>query len=999
MVEQNLVINTKGNGLSKNVDNKGELKSENAVAFQSAAVDDEKEQIMASLNITAETFYAIGAWVLDGHSQEAIVSILKQPIVAEYINAINNKTDIFSGYTKNADMIVFGELYDKYSKMTGLSQEILDETDFNNTVLSEDTLWNSFKATNKDANWAMTQLTALYKFRQADSMGKSIQKTISAFSVDSKGLGKSFIEVGLKLDDIKTERESGKITNIEKLYNESIGGLAVQYSLETVNQLFSKFYPYLLPESYNKVTFDEYLQVTFKDNLTVEQREKEFRDFYNHMKAGVYAHMLKQSGMDLYARRKELMYGENSVGKRIQELQKTTKNPFLIKLNPYVATIVGDPDTVSMRSIGGELFTEDDLYVGFLDLFNKPETRQLAKDLIDYFYINGGSQKAREYAKFIPTGFMVASGYADTLRSVNLFNFQPILGETEEFLQNYIRNNPGKAPQLNDGDYNIDADGRVTVTNDQFTYVPKNGDGISMPIPYVTIAEKKDNKTVSKLYMYHSGSYVEIPRLGFTTSNYSGTEYGSRYSAIDSNAVKQKVQNPNTVQEPVRQEASTEPIIPNTTKVTSNDFEALNINKVNSKEDIKITLSIINNSTSRALLDLLDKVGEVTLEVTPGNSSYKAGKITIDSRIDDSFVLQTKVLHEVTHAVTSRIINKILQDPNKPNFERLSESQKLAFIRLNKTFSTLRQSVIDGKVPGLNKKGLAIFEAKIAALKAGDTEIDFTPDDVKYNAYSNLKEFLAEAFSNTTFQKQLDAMKFTEDRSMLQKLLEDIANFLNKFASDYNKDNVLAAVLYDGFTLASDIEVEIIAKKPKILFTVEKALKKQTFRGKPLLFQEILSDKDKPVAARNRGNDILINIPLLQQKYEEKAWLTPATQKDGSKATPLDPNTFNSFNEFFTFVLLHEIKHDSIFKQEGETTGQYEDRINTAALIDLNTNYKRDVTLEELASIIPTEDLSVSLPQDLGMDNLEFIKDLNKEERIEYRKLLNDDILKVKCNG
>ena len=1166
MNEQNLVIHKKGNGLSKNVDNAGNLKSENAVAFQSASVDDEKEQIMASLNITAETFYAVGAWILDGHSQEAIIGILTQPIIVKYINSVNNKTDIFSGFTKNADKIAFEELYEKYSKMTGLSQESLNDVDFENVILSEDTLWNSFKASNKNANWAMNQLAALYKFKQADGMGKSIQKTISAFSVDSKGLGKSFIEVGLKLDSIESEKASGKITNIEKLVNNSIGGLAVQYSLETVNKLFSKFYPYLIPDSYNKVTFDEYLQITFKESLSTEQREKEFRDFYNHMKAGIYANMLQESGVDLFSRRKELMYGANSVGKRVQELQKTTKNPFLIKLTPYVSPIVGDPDTVSMRSIGGELFNEDDLYVGFLDLFNKPETRQLAKDLVDYFYINGGSQKAREFAKYIPTGFMVASGYADSLRSVNLFNFQPVLGSSKEFLQNYIRNNPGKAPQLNKGDYTMDADGRVTITSDQYTYTPKEGDS-DMPIPYVTIAAKKEGKTTLKLYMHENGVYVEIPRLGFTTSNYSGTEYGSKYSAVDSNAVTQRVTNPNTTPQAVKQEASTLPIIPNTTKVASNDFEALNLNKVNSKEDIKVTLSIINNSTSRALLELLDKIGGLTLEVTPGNSAYKAAedKINIDSRISSYSVLQTKVLHEVTHAVTSKIINKILKDPNKPNFQGLSESQKLSYMRLNKTFTGLRQSVIDGKVPGLTKEGLEIFEAKLAKLKAGQTGVDFTADDNKYNPYINLKEFLAEAFSNELFQKELDAMKFTEDKTMLQKFLEDIATFLNKFTAGYNKDNVLAAVLYDGFTLAADVELDIIIKKPKVLFTPEKAFNQKTFRGKPLVFQEILSDKDKPVGARNRGNDVLLNMPLLYQKYLEKAWLTPATQKDDSKATPLDPNTFNSFNEFFTFVLLHEIKHDSIFKEEGETTGQYEDRINTAALIDLNTNYKRDVPVEELSgikreytpekitkknmpangifvfgsntegkhglgaaltakkefgaeygkakgpqgqsyavrtkmyqdgklveynnlteenkkqmdlmtiedlrdlrfealknpdkkyyvtllgtklagrtvqqmkdffqrmdsrlgipdniilpkefevraessdtqlvspeeldNIMPIEDLSVSLPQDLGMDNLEFMKDLNKQERTTYRKLMNDGTFKVKCNG
>ena len=132
--------------------------------------------------------------------------------------------------------------------------------------------------------------------------------------------------------------------------------------------------------------------------------------------------------------------------------------------------------------------------------------------------------------------------------------------------------------------------------------------------------------------MYDGGTYVEIPRLGFTTSNYSGTEYGSRYSAIDSNSITQKVQDPNTLQEPVRQVASTTPTIPNTTKVVNNDFEALNLHKINSKEDIKITLSIINNSTSRALLDLLNKTGDLTLELDAGKSVYKPdqNKIIID---------------------------------------------------------------------------------------------------------------------------------------------------------------------------------------------------------------------------------------------------------------------------------------------------------------------------------------------------------------------------------
>jgi exodeoxyribonuclease-5 len=57
------------------------------------------------------------------------------------------------------------------------------------------------------------------------------------------------------------------------------------------------------------------------------------------------------------------------------------------------------------------------------------------------------------------------------------------------------------------------------------------------------------------------------------------------------------------------------------------------------------------------------------------------------------------------------------------------------------------------------------------------------------------------------------------------------------------------------------------------------------------------------------------------------------------------------------------------------------------------------VSPEDITGAMPNEDLSVSLQQDLGMDNLEFMKDLNKEERAAYRKSMNDGTFKIKCNG
>jgi hypothetical protein len=75
-------------------------------------------------------------------------------------------------------------------------------------------------------------------------------------------------------------------------------------------------------------------------------------------------------------------------------------------------------------------------------------------------------------------------------------------------------------------------------------------------------------------------------------------------------------------------------------------------------------------------------------------------------------------------------------------------------------------------------------------------------------------------------------------------------------------------------------------------------------------------------------------------------------------------------------------------KSDGRITS--EDIIN----IDQLDNLEDSISYDDL---LP--DFSVSLSEDLGMSNLEFIRTLSKEDRESYRKLLNNDSLKIKCNG
>jgi nucleoside-triphosphatase THEP1 len=142
-------------------------------------------------------------------------------------------------------------------------------------------------------------------------------------------------------------------------------------------------------------------------------------------------------------------------------------------------------------------------------------------------------------------------------------------------------------------------------------------------------------------------------------------------------------------------------------------------------------------------------------------------------------------------------------------------------------------------------------------------------------------------------------------------------------------------------------------KTLKSLFSVEKAKKQLSFRKKPLEFvDKIPTTKDYVIGASNRGGKILLNEKALRDKYIEKAWSKNIpTLEDGSKITSLPENQFNSFEEYFTFVLLHEITHDILKIQEGETRGDYENRINAAALKELKESYILQLPNNNLTNI------------------------------------------------
>jgi hypothetical protein len=118
------------------------------------------------------------------------------------------------------------------------------------------------------------------------------------------------------------------------------------------------------------------------------------------------------------------------------------------------------------------------------------------------------------------------------------------------------------------------------------------------------------------------------------------------------------------------------------------------------------------------------------------------------------------------------------------------------------------------------------------------------------------------------------------------------------------------------------------------LVTIDAIAENPIFEGMAVEFvNEIATNKTTPVAMRNvnKGEKILMVAELMKEKFDNKAWISPAQQRDGSYATALNVDSFKTFEEFLTFALLHEAAHNYILQEPGETTGQYEDRINAEA--------------------------------------------------------------------
>jgi hypothetical protein len=793
--DSNGKVISRNNISSKNsVNNRTKL--EIVAAYQSASVDNEKEQLLEKINSNDYTFDAERAFAAVGFDEEFIVPLTAQDIMFEYVSEMSRAQDTINDeFIARPEETIVQKLIDKYASEGGITPVLLDSINDPEYPLTEKEMWDAIEQGNKDTNYYKTQIRVIAKFNKAREIGKEISNIQLTINTDSSGVSPSLIESNAKEQKVDKLSTNKFIANATNLLNDTINGYATNDALRTANKLWYTLFPYG-QRRVNDI-FDEIQLVTGKQMLTNDERYL----IFNNMKSFIYS---KQSlGLeteDMQSTRAKLFFDtkdNKSLASQIKELQKISKNPFILRLIVEPDMTGTKPSLIKYNAGAGENFDELSVYQGFTDLFLNPVTRELAQNMVTYFYLSGGIQQAIQFGKYIPNAYLTNIGFAKNLREVK-FDDENLLGinddktnyyEVSNFTKQYLQHNVGKAIRLKDDLSQIKS---IVKNNDKVITEFSSDSTIGKDL--LVTRQMPDNSTLSvlpefvnleyKLYQYTgNGKYILIDTLG----TFGYTEYDQNRFNVNSMILNNKSNKTIPTKQPKTDTRDSQEKGIN--EVANNQLPIDRVKKYN-LEDISDSLSIISSTSTNKLHRVLAKQILANLKNPPkvivsndptvrGSFNYSTNIITINPSTtysDEDF--EKVILHELIHNLTGYTIKEWQFDPTSVTKEQ--DRIITSLDRLSKAFiNKINEDPIKKKE----------FEDFIKAFKEGKGISEFQIS--KYYGAYDLREFVTMAMTDMDFQKILNNIPFNSTKTMLDRFIELVKNILNSIGFNITPGSLL----------------------------------------------------------------------------------------------------------------------------------------------------------------------------------------------------------------
>lgn len=477
------------------------LKSKVMEAFQSAAVDNEKEQILDKLNINSHTFACINAMVALGFEEDSIVAIISQDVVFEYVKRLVDASSSLADFDPKLRERLYDDIRANILDRLKITDTEADTLLMSYEDISTEELLKYIKEGETLPSYGIVQLSVLDKFLKLTDIGKKIASTARTVNVESAGLGPSFLatlekeEDVYRLQNITNAKEGAGIENAGNLVGDfivdsdnnrvtivpkTIQGFALVNSLFTANQVFSVRNKPLFPyKSGSFQTINYNLRYALnKADLRGKGSVELSKSFFDGATSFLYTKPDLFGIMNSSAKRKELFIDSKdniSTASYIHALQNTNYG----KVNPFIGRLTtsiqknGQPSLIKYNAAAGVNLDESGIYQGFVEMLldNKDitvvingknhniNTRALAIDLIHYTYLSGGIQRAIEFVKYIPIDLLDRLGFSEKLKDID-FNVAETFNISSyetfgTFEEQWIQHNPGRLPVKLIGDGSV----------------------------------------------------------------------------------------------------------------------------------------------------------------------------------------------------------------------------------------------------------------------------------------------------------------------------------------------------------------------------------------------------------------------------------------------------------------------------------------------------------------------------------------------------------------
>jgi hypothetical protein len=788
---------------------------------QSAAVDNEKDPILFYLNRNPVVAPALNALRQLGLEEDHVDYLLGQKEIRQFVEQVRNSKSILRGFSNTTEEFILDTLIENaeqnYLKTLSNAkdkEEYTRDRFYLHPTTPQDLAKNIFEKADP-----FITMAALVKFKQAFKLGRSLTQLQSAINIESRGVGKSVLEIRNKVEALVKLHKIKNIQNVTDVLGDftergfeptTVSGHVIKQGLLTAHQILNKENELFNYSSRSFVKAVNEFEAIAQKDMTDTQVEK----LWDELKSFLFA----QSIAD---KRKDIFIGKDSLARRLKRFIKSKEgvgNPFLIRLSLEIASVDKRPDFISYNASKEEYVDELNIYRGFIELFMSPneETRKLGNDLIAYFYLNGGIQRAREWGKYIHPALLKQFEGGEFLKRLKGIDFQDtaIIGDAlpvSNFMKQFFQHNPWHLTTL-----------------DEKAGFTKKGNNIYLPAPdptaplpisltengdeYIPMFAVENSKAVKRrdVYIYKQTAedgtriYERIPVKG--TTNF--VEYSPDTQTLVNGNIKETKAVITADSLPIKPKDDTKTIV-------KEKFRSLTVQELLDEfvkgEEWKPLTTLLKTQEFKNIKASIDP----NLKFTGGEFNRKQNTLKINPKTEKKSLAKV-VAHEVVHAATEYAYTS-------EGYASLSQTKQQAVDNLKVIASALRTQVLEGKLEskGLKAVELLHLDELVTRMDSKDfTEEDFTKlielTPKYYGLVGNKKgviheEFITQLFTEKTFQDVLNSIEYEDTKTFLDRILELIHQVLTGFQA--NEGTAFSAALKQAIVLVTpDIKPVISAE-------------------------------------------------------------------------------------------------------------------------------------------------------------------------------------------